>query len=271
MVEEFSIIKIAKGFNILSLFIKIKLMKKILFIVLFLLIEIAYSQNFQGKVSYKSYILENEIDSTTLQKKSKQVADALSIFNKSLKMYPMTFELKFRNRESVFQKNAVMKTDNDYGYELAEIYFGGKNIYYTNSNSGEKITNKEVYGAVYLVTSNMKDIKWTLTNQRKKIGNYSCLKATSTLKTKNSKGIFYKEVTAWYAPEIPVSFGPKDYCGLPGLILELIEGNITYSAYKLILNPKEKIEILKPKKGKIITQEELDKIGLSLSKNNNKD
>jgi GLPGLI family protein len=246
-------------------------MKKILFIVLFLIGKLAYSQNFQGKVLYKSYILENVIDSSTFQKKDKQVADALSIFNKSLKKHPITFELKFTNRESFFQKQTTMKKDNDYGYELAEIYFGGKNIYYANRNSGEKITNKEVYGADYLVIGNMKDIKWTLTNQRKKIGNYSCLKAISSLKIKNSKGIFFKEVIAWYAPEIPVSFGPKDYCGLPGLIIELIEGNITYSAYKLILNTKEKIEIHKPKKGKIITQEELDKIGLSLSKNNKKD
>ncbi|WP_445747659.1 GLPGLI family protein [Polaribacter sp.] len=246
-------------------------MKKILFIVLFLFGKIAYSQNFQGKVLYKSYVLENVIDSTTFEKKNKQVADALSVFNKSLKMYPINFELKFTNTESLFQKQPVMKKDNDYRYELAEIYFGAKNIYYANSNSSEKITNKEVYGAIFLVVGNMKDIKWTLTNQRKKIGNYSCLKATSILKIKNSKGIFYKEITAWYAPKIPVSFGPKDYCGLPGLILELIEGNISYSAYKLILNPKEKIEIFKPKKGKIITQEELDKIGLSLSKNNKKD
>jgi GLPGLI family protein len=262
-----NIIKIAKDINF-SLFIKIKFMNKILLIVLFLFVEIAYSQNLQGKVLYKSYILENIIDSTTFKKKNKQVADALSFFNKSLKMHPITFELKFTNSESLFQKQPVMKKDNDYGYELAEIYFGGKNIYYTNSNTKEKITNKEVYGDVYLVLGNMKDIKWVLTSQRKKIGNYSCLKATSTLKIKNSKGIFFKEITAWYAPEIPVSFGPKDYCGLPGLIIELIEGNNIYTAYKLILNPKEKIEIYKPKKGIILTQEELDKIGLGSSRRN---
>lgn len=245
--------------------------KKSVIIILFLIGNIAYSQNFQGKVLYKSYVLGNVIDSSTFQKKNKQIADALTFVNKSVKTNSMKFELKFTNSESLFQKEPKMKKDNDYGYELAETIYGGKNIYYANSNTGEKITNKEVYEAVYLVKGNMKDVKWTLTNQRKKIGNYSCLKATTTLKTKNSKGIFYKEVTAWYAPEIPVSFGPKDYCGLPGLILELIEGNIFYSTYKLILNPKEKIEIHKPKKGKIITQEELDKIGLSLSKNNKRD
>ena len=143
-------------------------MKKILFIVLFLIGKLAYSQNFQGKVLYKSYILENVIDSSTFQKKDKQVADALSIFNKSLKKHPITFELKFTNRESFFQKQTTMKKDNDYGYELAEIYFGGKNIYYANRNSGEKITNKEVYGADYLVIGNMKDIKMDFNKSKKK-------------------------------------------------------------------------------------------------------
>lgn len=243
----------------------------ILFIVLFFIRKIAYSQNFQGKVLFKSYVLENVIDSSNFQKKDKKIADALTFVNKSVKTNSMKFELKFTNRESLFQKEPIMKKDNDYGYDIAEIIYGGKNIYYYNSITGERLTNKEVNGDHYLVIGNMKDINWTLTNQRKKIGNYSCLKATFILKIKNSKGTFFKEVTAWYAPEIPVSFGPKDYCGLPGLIIELKEGNITYSAYKLILNPKEKIEIQKPKKGKIITQEELDKIGLSLSKNNKKD
>ena len=242
--------------------------KKIVSIFLFIFIEIAYSQNFQGKILYKSYVLENAIDTSKVKTGNKKVADALTFVNKSVKTNSMKFELKFTNRESLFQKEPIMKKDNDYGYDIAEIIYGGKNIYYYNSITGERLTNKEVYGDHYLVVGNMKDIKWTLTNQRKKIGNYSCLKATSTLKIKNSKGIFFKEVTAWYASEIPVSFGPKDYCGLPGLILELIEGNINYTAYKLILNPKEKIEIHKPKKGKIITQEELDKIGLSLSLKN---
>jgi len=251
--------------------LNIKTMNKLILIFLLLFAKIGYSQNFQGKVLYKSYILENVMDSSTFQKKDKQVADALTFVNKSVKTNSMKFELKFTNSESLFQKEPIMKKDNDYGYDIAEIIYGGKNIYYYNSITGERLTNKKVYGDDYLVVGNMKDIKWTLTNQRKKIGNYSCLKATSILKIKNSKGIFFKDITAWYAPEIPVSFGPKDYCGLPGLILELIEGNINYSAYKLILNPKEKIEIFKPKKGKIITQEELDKIGLSLSKNNKRD
>ena len=29
-------------------------------------------------------------------------------------------------------------------------------------------------------------------------------------------------ITAWYTPQIPVSHGPAEYGGLPGLILELI-------------------------------------------------
>ena len=34
-------------------------------------------------------------------------------------------------------------------------------------------------------------------------------------------------MTAWFTPEIPVSTGPAMYGGLPGLILEISDGNRT--------------------------------------------
>ena len=64
-------------------------------------------------------------------------------------------------------------------------------------------------------------------------------------------------ITAWYCPEINVPFGPIFIFGLPGLILETEMGNYRYTATKIRLNPKEKIEIKKLTEGKKVTQEEL--------------
>ena len=63
-------------------------------------------------------------------------------------------------------------------------------------------------------------------------------------------------VTAWYTLDIPISQGPKEYWGLPGLILEVIEGRTVILCSKITLNPKEKINILAPTKGKKISQAE---------------
>ena len=61
-------------------------------------------------------------------------------------------------------------------------------------------------------------------------------------------------IEAWYCPEIPVSHGPSEYWGLPGLILEVSAGNNVMLCNKIILNPAEKIEIKAPKKGIQITK-----------------
>jgi len=66
-------------------------------------------------------------------------------------------------------------------------------------------------------------------------------------------------VTAWYAPEIPVSQGPDNYWGLPGLILEVNDGKTVILCSKIVLNSKEKVEIKASTNGKVINQKEYDK------------
>lgn len=67
------------------------------------------------------------------------------------------------------------------------------------------------------------------------------------------------EIEAWYTLQIPVSNGPAEYWGLPGLILEVSAGNTTILCSKIILNPKEKLTIVAPDKGKEITKSDYQK------------
>jgi GLPGLI family protein len=62
-----------------------------------------------------------------------------------------------------------------------------------------------------------------------------------------------RKVIAWYTTQIPYNFGPKDYNGLPGLILELQEDNLLIKASKITLQQKKKIVIKKPNQGEKIT------------------
>ena len=64
------------------------------------------------------------------------------------------------------------------------------------------------------------------------------------------------QVVAWYTPQIPVSHGPAEYWGLPGLILEVNAGNTTMLCSKIVMNPKEELKIEAPDKGKIVSKEE---------------
>ncbi|MCW1952564.1 MAG: GLPGLI family protein [Flavobacteriia bacterium] len=63
-------------------------------------------------------------------------------------------------------------------------------------------------------------------------------------------------ITAWYTLDIPISQGPKEYWGLPGLILEVSEGRTAILCSKIVINPKEPLEIEAPSKGKKISQAE---------------
>ncbi|RXM45981.1 GLPGLI family protein [Flavobacterium sp. YO12] len=75
------------------------------------------------------------------------------------------------------------------------------------------------------------------------------------------------EVIAWYCPTIPLSYGPKEFGGLPGLILELHDDKIVYLVSKIDINSNLDIKINEVK-GKIITEENFDKIVEQTHQNN---
>ena len=68
------------------------------------------------------------------------------------------------------------------------------------------------------------------------------------------------EVTAWYTLQVPINNGPSEYAGLPGLILEVNSGRTTILCTSITLNPSEKTEIDKPKKGTKVTKQEYNDI-----------
>ncbi len=117
--------------------------------------------------------------------------------------------------------------------------------------------------------------------ETKMIGNNLCFKATTIIEMPANAGTFSfgrrnndnkeeeKEseekielvpVTAWYSMDIPVSHGPGDYWGLPGLILEINAGNTQIMCTKIVMNPKDKADISEPNKGKVMTQKEYDEM-----------
>jgi len=101
-----------------------------------------------------------------------------------------------------------------------------------------------------LIKDTLQNWNWEISTDTKKIGSYNCFKATTTrlvneyqlkkLKVKKTDDddetlMFEVPVTAWFTTEIPFGLGPSEYCGLPGLILELSEGNLTTTCEKVEL------------------------------------
>jgi len=101
-----------------------------------------------------------------------------------------------------------------YGSSYPPNYVMKSRIIQYNYYSG--IKSYWVYNDVYKFyigyEFDMPKIQWTITDEKKMIGDISCQKATGLL-----KGRLYD---AWFAPGLPFSTGPWKLHGLPGLILE---------------------------------------------------
>ena len=65
-------------------------------------------------------------------------------------------------------------------------------------------------------------------------------------------------ITAWYTPEIPVNFGPDNYWGLPGLILEVSEEKLIILCSKVVLSNKQKTKSRAPNTGERVSQKKFD-------------
>lgn len=101
--------------------------------------------------------------------------------------------------------------------------------------------------SIYKINEELPHLLWqTESNETKRIERFSCNKAKVTFRGRNW--------IAWYSTEIPYSFGPWKFNGLPGLILEIYDDTNRYhwTANKVKFNIKGDI-LLDLKDNKFIT------------------
>lgn len=170
----------------------------------------------------------------------------------------VSYSLDFNSTEMIFYKNEKMNGDNN-NTAFSEAFSGVNGKLYKEKSSDFILNELDDKMLGHLILKKELNPKWTLLKNTKKIQNYVCYEATTVIEIKNSVGVFKRNVVAWYCPKIPVSYGPKGYGGLPGLILELQEKNIIFGAKKITLNPANVI-IVKPTKYKIVTEIEYQKM-----------
>jgi GLPGLI family protein len=193
------------------------------------------------------------------------------------------YVLSFNKEESVFYEEEVLDAMSGATNSWGKNFSAGKS--YKNVKTNTQIQEQEFYGKQFLVKDSLQKIQWVMGSETKQIGNYMCFKAIATLPTEElnwytfswsemrQKQRFEKEadslraigeepevqiamttIEAWYTPQIPVSHGPLEYWGLPGLILEVSAGDTVMLCNKIVINPEETIEIQAPKKGTEITK-----------------
>lgn len=222
-------------------------------------------QEFEGEAIY-TYKAKMELGSwgaRMSEAQKKQIAARLK--NRLEK----TYRLNFNKAESIFNEedkiDAISGATDSWGDNFSQ----GEQ--YKNIKEKMLVQSQEFYGKKFLVKDSLLDIQWKMGEESKQIGQYVCYKATASIPTSKLTWFDFSwsdlgnedseemeepvtEVEAWYTPQIPVSHGPGEYWGLPGLIMEVSAGNTIMLCSKITLNPKSDTKIEAPEKGKEINK-----------------
>ena len=266
-----------------------KLIKR-LSVLAFLLTLAAQAQQFQGVAYYQTKTtvdLDNWGRGQFSEQQKKQIMERMK------SMLEKTYTLTFTQSESLYKEDEKLEAPGQGGGFRGPMGSMGGGDLYKNIKDGQMLQEQEFFGKQFLVADSLAKLEWKMGTETKQIGQYTCFKATAVKKVdafdwrsmrrkpqeeekkeaeKAEDSAKAKDpmdeieipdeitVTVWYTPQIPVSNGPAEYWGLPGLILEVNADRTTILCSKIVMNPEEKEEIKKLSKGKEVTQEEYNQI-----------
>jgi GLPGLI family protein len=232
-------------------------------------------KNFQGKATYMS---KTTMDMSRFGKMSEQ--EKKQRMQRMKSFLEKTYTLTFNKTASSFKEEVKLEAPGASGPSWGRS--NGQGSIYKNTKDKKMIEDVEQFSKRFLVVEEMEQAQWEMGMETKKIGQYTCYKATlvkedtnidwgsifsRSTKKKDSTNTKDAEpskkmmrITAWYTPQIPVSTGPDTYYGLPGLILEINAGRTTMLCTEVTISSKEVLEIDAPNKGKEVSREEYIKI-----------
>ena len=231
--------------------------------VLLLFSTLSSAQNFQGKAYYFSKT-SVDMDGWGGRKMSEDQKKQIAARMRS--MFEKTYILNFDREASTYKEEEVLEAPGGQGGfgKWGSSFSAG--LQYKNIKSQQFLQDQEFFGKQFLISDSLVKLDWKLGTETKLIGQYICMKATAIKpvdefdwrsmrkksKPKDAKKDEEKkdsttttitedieipkeiEVTAWYTPQIPVSQGPGDFWGLPGLILEVNTDKTTILCSKII-------------------------------------
>ena len=144
-----------------------------------------------------------------VQYKEDSISETLT--KKDMVLLTNDYLTKFISYEQL--KNDSLNIENEEKGTSHPIRFDYNFMVINNSKNQKTQKYKLINRDLYEITSPTSQLNWKIENQTKKIGEYSCQKAT----------LYYcgRHWEAWFTKDIPLNFGPYIFSGLPGLILSL--------------------------------------------------
>lgn len=225
----------------------LKKMKYLLLLPVILMPWLLAAQSTEGEVTYTETVqlkidLPEGDEAMRKMIPSAQSAATILLFNENQSLY--------RDKEA--GEGTVDVSHEENGMDMQIKIMRPENKYFRDLENGRTVESREFMGRFFLIDEAAQRKSWKLTGEQKTILGYPCRKAL--LQDTSRK------VEAWFTAQIPVSVGPGEFADLPGLILEITNGDRSAVASKIDLKSLPKDAIEQPTKGKSVTQAEFKKM-----------
>lgn len=190
---------------------------------------------------YNTYILRSTNSGQEVSKESKKPLITSYVFHKNKSLQRIV-----AGGGTIIKDTLVI---DEYGKEHAvagKIHRPTDAFFYKNFDTNLYRVESNSSNDRIAIEDEMPQYDWKIHAETKIILGYTCKKATTESHpfTKNKRNI-----VAWYTEEIPISDGPTNYSGLPGLILEVEIDIYTVMKFeKLELLPNVNVAIEEPQK-----------------------
>ncbi len=176
-------------------------------------LKVEYNTTFYGEVFSKDKSKESQVLVNSTRGTEEKI--------KTLK-----FNLIINNNLSIFScQQELVKDGESTGEKMGKIVAGYDDVFYRDLDLKKLISEREIAFKRCKINEIYENFTWEYTTEEKIIQGYKCYLA----KTK----LLHLDVYAWYCPTLPYSFGPREFGGLPGLILELQRGKLVFLATKI--------------------------------------
>lgn len=159
------------------------------------------------KLTYKSSPISKYQDET-LKNNEKERAKINEICNAHKRYY--TLLINIENRASVYKFDSLV-FKKPKGAENHQLFLADELMYCIKNQINETYKFENVLNRDFYTKGKFTDIKWEILNEKKKILGFNCTKAVP----KNKEFL----LTVWFTNDIPISSGPVNYFGLPGLVV----------------------------------------------------
>ena len=156
-------------------------MKKIVFVILSLTGFTALAQkDFQGMAVYESKTSTAEFAKNFEGNKDITPEMKTQIMERMKKAFEKTFILNFDKSASIYKEEEKLDAPGQGGgMRMMTSMMGGGGTYYKNVKEKTYTVDKEVFGKEFLIKDSLPKYEWVLSQETKKIGDYTCFKATA--------------------------------------------------------------------------------------------